>query len=112
MQLSPEHAPNDLVAIAALIPEGAVEHLEDLPDVRLPRTWRAYPAPSVLADVGAAWIHAGRRPALSVPSAVIPAERNYLIDPRHRLFRQIRLEQPQAFRFDPRMWKYPRVSVP
>jgi RES domain-containing protein len=105
VQLSPEDTPTDLVAIAAAIPPGAVEHLEDLPGVRLPRSWRAYPAPGALADVGAAWIRAGRRPALSVPSAVIPAERNYLIDPRHRLFSQVRLEQPQAFRLDPRMWK-------
>ena len=105
MHLSPEDAPNDLVAIAAAIPDGAVERLEDLAGFRLPRTWRAYPAPRALADVGAAWIRAGRRPALSVPSVVIPAERNVLIDPRHRQFRQVRLEQPQAFRFDPRMWK-------
>lgn len=94
-----------MIAIPAEIPEGAIERLEDLPGFRLPRAWRAYPAPRALAELGAAWIRAGRRPVLSVPSAVIPEERNYLIDSRHRLFGQIRVGKPQAFHFDLRMWK-------
>ena len=105
MHLSPEEAPGDLVAVPADIPAGAIESLEDLPGSRLPRNWRAYPAPIALADLGAAWILAGRRAVLSVPSVVIPAERNYLIDPRHRMFGQVRTGKAQVFRFDPRMWK-------
>ena len=61
VHLSPEEAPGDLVAVPADIPAGAIESLEDLPGSRLPRNWRAYPAPIALADLGAAWILAGRR---------------------------------------------------
>ena len=105
VNLDPEEAPDNLVAVPADIPEGAIERLEDLPGFRLPKNWRAYPAPTALADLAAAWIRAGRRPVLSVPSVVIPTERNYLIDPGHRMFGQIRPGRAQAFRFDPRMWQ-------
>jgi RES domain-containing protein len=42
---------------------------------------------------------------LVVPSAVIPDERNYLLNPAHPDFKRFRLNKPEAFHFDPRMWK-------
>ena len=41
---------------------------------------------------------------LAVPSAVIPHETNYLLNPLHQAFRRIRIGPPQRFIFDPRMW--------
>jgi len=59
----------------------------------------------VLADLGTALVQAARRAVLSVPSAVVPVERNYLINPVHPHFHQVRVGKAEAFSLDPRMWK-------
>lgn len=72
---------------------------------RLPAGWRTYPAPATLADLGTAWIRERTTAVLVVPSAVIPSERNYLLNPAHPGFRTIRIGRSRPFSFDPRMWK-------
>lgn len=72
---------------------------------RLPTNWRAYPAPASRADLGTRWIREGKTALLGVPSAVIPAESNYLINPQHPDVKAIRLGPPTPFSFDPRMSK-------
>jgi len=104
VNLGPGEMPDDLVAVPADIPRRAIERLEHLPGVRLPRNWRAYPAPAALADLGTAWVQAARRAVLSIPSAVIPTERNYLINPLHPHFNQVLVGKAEAFSLDPRMW--------
>jgi RES domain-containing protein len=42
---------------------------------------------------------------LAVPSAVIPHELNYLLNPRHPHFKRIRVGRPEPFSFDPRLRK-------
>jgi RES domain-containing protein len=42
---------------------------------------------------------------MAVPSAVTPVEWTYLLNPAHPAFRHIRVGRPQAFAFDPRLWK-------
>ncbi|HZP41975.1 MAG TPA: hypothetical protein VFD84_10765 [Candidatus Binatia bacterium] len=39
-----------------------------------------------------------------MPSAVVPEERNYLLNPAHRDFRRIAFGAPRPFSFDPRVW--------
>jgi RES domain-containing protein len=70
---------------------------------RLPRNWRSYPAPPELQLIGDQWIKSGRSAALEVPSAVIETDSNYLLNPRHRDFRAIRIMDPQPFEFDLRL---------
>jgi RES domain-containing protein len=43
------------------------------------------------------------RPMLQVPSAIIPQEWNYLINPASSLFRDIVWSEPAPFRIDPRL---------
>jgi RES domain-containing protein len=71
----------------------------------LPADWRTIPAPSVLATMGNQWFQAMETAILAVPSVVIPVEYNYLINPLHPDFTKFELHSPQAFEFDPRLWK-------
>ena len=101
VHVDPGLAPEDLVAIPAEIPE-------TLPTARveprdLLRGWRRYPAPDELAQVGTDWARAGKTAALWVPSALIPRERNVLLNPAHADFARIRIGAPERFAVDPRL---------
>lgn len=77
--------------------------IETLPDANLPPDWRASPAPASTKAIGDAWFLLRRSAVLSVPSAVVPTERNYLINPTHPEFGKIKLSGPVDYKFDPRV---------
>jgi RES domain-containing protein len=106
VNLDTDLAPADLVAVSAVIPRGVEEERVEARDLsRLAPDWRTCPAPSALQDLGSDWIRRGETAVLSVPSAVVPEERNVLLNPAHAAFERIRIGRPQPFGFDPRMWK-------
>jgi RES domain-containing protein len=98
---APSLLPEDLVAIAADVPDSVA--IETLEVKDLPRDWRAYPAPDALAERGSAWAGSGRTAVLAVPSAVVPRERNFLIHPGHPDFRRIRVGKAEPFALDTRL---------
>ncbi|NOS82297.1 MAG: RES domain-containing protein [Nitrospira sp.] len=103
VNLDRDTEPDRLIAISADIPDDVrMGHIE-VSD--LPKNWRIYPVPEELQDFGTAWVTSASTAILVVPSAVIPDERNYLLNPAHPDFKRIRLNKPEAFHFDPRMWK-------
>jgi RES domain-containing protein len=71
----------------------------------LPVDWRRDPPPPSLAEIGDAWVKAATTAVLEVPSAVIEAEWNYLLNPKHPDFAQIKIGDPETFEFDPRLIK-------
>ena len=71
----------------------------------LPTTWRDYPAPATLAAIGDAWAINGRSVVLQIPSALVPDENNYLLNPTHPDFRKLKVGKPQSFQFDRRLAK-------
>ena len=103
VHLDPSEIPQDFVAIPADIP--ASVEIARIRPAQLPTDWRRYPALQTLADTGTRWAREGKTAVLAVPSAVIPFEANYLLNPLRPTFRQIRIGKPQPFRFDPRMLK-------
>lgn len=79
--------------------------IEEVETSRLPADGRTYPGPEELAAMGSRWAQEGRTAVLSVPSAIIPAERNFLLNPAHSTYRAIRIGRPEPFVFAQRMWK-------
>ncbi len=69
----------------------------------LPAGWRTSPPHPETVAIGDRWVREERSAVLAVPSAIIPAERNFLLNPAHRDFRRIRIGKPAPFDFDPRM---------
>ena len=69
----------------------------------LPRNWRSDPAPASLRSIGDDWILAGSSAVLRVPSALVPGENNYLLNPGHRDFSRVRIGKPLTFHFDRRL---------
>ena len=71
--------------------------------VPLPTDWRLEPPVTSTMQLGDNWLQKGSSLALQVPSAVIPEESNYLLNPLHKDFSQITLSDPLKFRFDERL---------
>ncbi|MBI3030136.1 MAG: RES family NAD+ phosphorylase [Candidatus Rokubacteria bacterium] len=103
VHLDPSELPDDFVAIPADI--AASLQVSRIRPAQLPTGWRRFPAPQALADIGAQWARERKTAVLAVPSAVIPSELNYLLNPLHPAFKQIRVGEAAPFRFDPRMFK-------
>ena len=72
---------------------------------RPPPGWRAEPLDEASMRYGSTWRRRARTAVLEVPSAIVPSEKNYLLNPRQPEFRRIRIGRPLPFVFDPRMWK-------
>jgi RES domain-containing protein len=94
------HVLSSYVSIACAFDEALVLRLDRQ---RLPKDWRSSPALPELALVGDAWLKDGTSAVLEVPNAIIPAESNYLLNPRHAAFAAIPIGQPQPFEFDLRL---------
>lgn len=93
--------PRDFVLTEIKIPsEVAVEHVDS---GNLPRGWDK-PTPSrATQDIGRKWIVSGRSAVMEVPSAVVPAESIYVLNPKHRDFQLLKFAPPLPFRFDARL---------
>jgi RES domain-containing protein len=91
------------VMIQVRIPRGvAIERVA--PDA-LPADWRELAARERLQAIGTTWAMQLSSAVLAVPSAVIPAESNYLLNPLHPAFAKIEFGKPQAFVTDLRLIK-------
>jgi RES domain-containing protein len=71
----------------------------------VPAGWDVEPVSRASQDVGAAWIKAGRSAVLRVPSAVVPAERNFVLNPDHPDFAKLSISKPARFVLDARLLK-------
>jgi RES domain-containing protein len=90
----------ELASIPVTIPDDLVEVFD-----KLPRRWRSEPSPKETKDLGTAWASSGSSCVLRVPSAIIPEEFNYVVNPAHADFGMIVAGEPERFSLDPRLWK-------
>jgi RES domain-containing protein len=70
---------------------------------RLPKKWKEDPPPKAAARIGDAWVMSAASLLLEVPSAVVPFENNYLLNPAHPAMGSLHIGDPQGFNFDPRL---------
>lgn len=77
--------------------------IEDLPPSALPNDWNASPVPPSVQAVGDGWIRKGASLALRVPSALVPAAYNILVNLAHPDIDRLTVESIDPFEFDPRL---------
>jgi len=70
---------------------------------RLPADWRAFPAPPELQRIGDAWARDRSSAVLAVPSAILPKESLYLLNPEHPGFDAIVIDPAEPFQLDRRL---------
>ena len=90
------------VMIPVRVPERIVVHIDQ---TTLPTDWRELSARNDLQQIGAAWIHAGTSAVLAVPSAVVPAEFNYLLNPAHPDYKLLEIGTHMEWLTDQRLMR-------
>ncbi len=73
------------------------------PAEKLPANWRIFPPPMETREIGDHWVQQRRSAVLALPSAISPADTNFLLNPEHPDFKQIRIAPPVDYEFDPRL---------
>ncbi len=70
---------------------------------KLPVNCQEDPPPMELQQTGDDWLSEKKFAVLKVPSAVVPLEFNFIVNPEHADFKKIIVEDPLPFYFDKRL---------
>jgi RES domain-containing protein len=70
-----------------------------------PKGWRNEPPSSPSMRAGDRWLQGATSALLEVPSAIIPSETNFILNPAHPDRAKLHIGAARPFHFDPRMWK-------
>ena len=79
------------------------ELVEDVVTVQLSKTWRTNIEYDVTQQIGDEWFRSLRTPVLRVPSSIVEDEENFVINPLHPKFKQLRLSKKLPLPIDPRL---------
>jgi RES domain-containing protein len=93
------NVPTDRVMIPIDVPDDAVDTLETAP-----RGWDKLPYSAAVQRAGDTWVRDGRQLALRIPSALVKAEWNVLINPLHARFGEIVVGKTEKLALDGRLF--------
>ncbi len=74
-----------------------------LTTAQLPGNWKETPAPGDAKNFGTGLLKSGLHPVIAIPSAVIPEEYNYLVNPLHPYSGQCKIADISDFVYDVRI---------
>ena len=94
LDVEPEYLPDDYRLLAIEVPE----------DAPAERVAAAPHDPAACGALGDGFLDRGEALTLSVPSVVVPQDRNILINPAHADARRLRIVGDDPFHFDPRLF--------
>lgn len=92
-----------LVLVAVDIPDSSALYTPTVAE--LPIGWDAMPTSASARKFGGEWLAKGRELGMVVPSAIVPEERNVVLNTRHADFARVALTVVRPFTFDRRMIK-------
>jgi len=79
------------------------EKILEIKESDLPTDWLQYPSSDNLKKIGDDFVASNKFLALKVPSAVLPLEHNYLINPLHSDFSKVELISSERIAIDERL---------
>jgi len=94
--------PQDYYLITIALPNVGMKEIraEDLE-----KNWRTFPHQPYTKTYGDDFVRRNEHLILKVPSAVIQGEYNYLINPKHPHFQQVKIVRSEPFVFDKRLFE-------
>jgi RES domain-containing protein len=103
VHLSLAMLPKDFVMLTITIPDTV--SITVLDEKKLQRGWSIFPNSFTTQILGDTFIKEGEYCILKVPSAVVKGDFNYIINPNHADFKQIKITYKEDFPFDKRIFK-------
>jgi RES domain-containing protein len=100
-QVRADDYPDDLQYLEIEVPDTASS--ETIETGALGSAWEE--DESVTQGIGDEWLKSARTPLLRVPSVIVPATWNVLLNPRHSESAKIRLRRIHRHRFDYRLFR-------
>ena len=94
--------PKDFELVTIEIPDSI--KILNIKLIDLPTDWKSIPHSGATQEFGDQFIKAGKHAVLKAPSAVVQGDFNYLINPNHKDFRNIKLVKTEKFAFDGRLF--------
>jgi RES domain-containing protein len=91
--------PRDYCLIHIEIPDNCFTELK-----KLPKNWHSIPHNDATQQLGDQFIKTNKFLALKVPSATVQGEYNFLINPKHPDFNQVKVKKVEKFGFDERLF--------
>ncbi len=101
VHVDPADLPDDLRMVEIDVPNRT--SIERCDPTTLAKAWQKIPGPTPLQDFGSEWLASRRTAALRVPSAVVPMQFNYVLNPEHSDAKRFRVVTNVPFSFDPRL---------
>ncbi|MCW3081522.1 RES family NAD+ phosphorylase [Segetibacter sp.] len=92
--------PLDYFLISIQIPDTA--DILELAEADMPADWRSNPHSDSTQKIGDQFAAELKHLALRVPSAVVPGDWNYLINPSHPMTSEVTIVEVEPFQFDSR----------
>lgn len=93
--------PKDYFLVKIDIPDNT--SMKELSEAELPADWKSFPHANSTQMIGDAFVQEYEHLVLKVPSATVQGNYNYLLNPRHQDFRQVRIVETVLFEFDKRL---------
>ncbi|WP_346236286.1 RES family NAD+ phosphorylase [Niabella insulamsoli] len=100
VNISLDDIPRALSLVTIDIPDQKIMVLKES---ALPGDWKSIPAPSSTKDFGSDLLLAADQPVIKIPSAVLPSEYNYLLNPRHAESEKFKIKDIADFVYDVRI---------
>lgn len=95
--------PVDFMLISIEIP--ARVKFSNLSIGELPFDWKVFPHPVSTQLIGNDFIKKNKYAVCKVPSAVVPGDFNFILNPFHKDFHLIRVKKTEKFEFDERLFR-------
>jgi RES domain-containing protein len=98
---SPHPYPRARYKFIIEVPADAVVEMDI---AKLPRGWNKLPPGPASKRLGDAWVAASSSLGLLVPSVIVAAEKNLVLNPAHERFKEVRIVTKQRVKLDTRLF--------
>jgi RES domain-containing protein len=104
VHLPPLMIPDDFCLVEIEVPDNRIT---EIAMDQLPPNWQDISPPLALKKIGDEFLKKQEHLLLKVPSSIVPAEFNYLVNPAHPGMKKVKVLRMQPFSFDERLISTP-----